>query len=104
MDYLNSPSSMAWRLLTWGMEPTRVKALLTYQFGHSLEIEHIRKMKQDIDHKQAVKETRFTKAEDYAVKLSETAYRRIMEDASERFVCALWKEIHMMQRRMKANG
>ena len=97
MSDFKSSTHMAQTLCEWGMEPSTVPSMVTYQFGFSPTLEKIRKY---ADHAQA-RENRIKERHDKATPIgnSDEGHAKMMKHANEIFVARLWREIRAIQKR-----
>ena len=103
MSDFKSATHMAFTLSEWGMEPSTIHAMVVYQFGYSPSLS---KIKNFVEHRKEVDERRRARIEENMKPIGslDEVHARRMKLSNDIFVKALWREIHTIQRRMKANG
>lgn len=103
MSDFKSATHMAFVLSEWGMEPTTIHSMVKYQFGHAPDLN---KIKNFVQHRKDVNERRRERMEENMKPIGslDEVHARRMKLSNDIFVKALWREIHTIQRRMKANG
>lgn len=99
-----SPTQMAQVLVERGMEPSTVHSMVHYYFGKSISLRKIKKF--EAEHKARVEKFRNKKLNDggHRYAITDEGYKAMMRAANGVFVKALWRELNMIQRRIRANG
>ena len=103
MSDFKSATHMAFTLSEWGMEPSTIHAMVVYQFGYSPSLSKIKNL---VQHRKDVNERRRERMEENMKPIGslDEVHARRMKLSNDIFVQALWREINMIQRRIKANG
>lgn len=104
MSEFRSPLHMAEVLVERGMEITTVYSMVRYYFGKSPSLRKIRSL--EMEHEKRVEKFRNKKLNDggHRYSITDDGHKAMMRAANGVFVKALWDEIHMIQRRLRANG
>lgn len=97
MSDFKSPTHMAQTLCDWGMEPSTVHSMVTYQFGFAPALEKIQRYAAQAE----ARENRIKERHEKATPIgnSDEGHAKMMICANEIFVARLWHEIRGIQKR-----
>lgn len=105
MSDFKSALHMAEKLIMRGLKPTTVQSMVKYSYGVAPDINRINKLYDEFNNKNEKKRIKQEKQDaKHVPNNNEDVKRAAMEMANARFVKALWSELHMIQRRKRANG
>lgn len=101
MSHFKSATNMSLVLINRGMEPSKVHSLVSYEFGFAPDMKRINKMKAEYDRK--VERFKNKKLNDGGHKyaITDDGHKAAMRRSNDIFVRALWRELNMIQRRLR---
>lgn len=101
MSHFKSATNMASVLINRGMEPSTVHSMVHYEFGYAPDMKRINKMRAEYERK--VERFKNKKLNDGGHKyaITDESHKLAMRKSNELFVRALWRELNMIQRRVR---
>lgn len=101
MSHFKSATNMARILINRGMSPSTVQSMVNYEFGYAPDMKRINKMKDEYDKKVDRFKNRKLNDGGHKYAMTDDAHKLAMKKSNELFVAALWRELNMIQRRLR---